>query len=338
VNFSLPEPIDWSEFWEKDHTSEDWLIEPILPRGRQIALYAPAKVGKSLLALDLAARAAIGLPIFDQLVGLPIEVVYMDMEMGEDDLFERLDDMGYGAHTDFSRFHYYLLPNLPPMDTAAGGEAMVRIVQRHKAKLVVIDTTSRVISGPENEADTLRNLYQHTGTRLKAEGVTLFRLDHAGKNAKAGQRGTSAKNDDVDLVWELSGEMEAFKLTATHRRQSWVPEYVNLMRKDGPFRHEIVADLLPYGAMTVVRILEELDAPCDWGAKRIRKLLRDSGHGARNELIAAAIRYRRNQASKGVPESWGHPVEDEVGTPSGTPTQFRFGDTLGDTRGHPVTE
>ena len=316
---TLPEPIDWADFWSKDHTSEDWTIEPLLPRGRQVALYSPAKVGKSLLALDVCARAATGQAIFDQVLPAPLEIVYLDLEMTETDLFERLDDMGYGPETDLSHFHYYLLPSLPPLDTKQGGATLMEIVKRDKPDLVVIDTTSRVISGPENDADTLRNLYQHTGLLLKQRGITVWRLDHAGKDVKNGQRGTSAKNDDVDLVWELSGQETAFRLKATHRRQSWVPELVHLVREDMPFRHEIVQQIWPSGTQNLVRLLEELDINQSLGAKSVRKLLREAGHGARNETISAAIRWRKMQA--GTPgDTLGTPSESVSGTPAGTPT------------------
>lgn len=315
---NLPQPLVWKEFWETDHGYEDWLVEPILPRGRSIAMYSPAKVGKSLLALDVAARSACGWPVFGGYLSRKLNVVYIDLEMTEDDLAERLEDMGHGPDSDFSTFHYYLLPSLPPLDTQAGGEMLQKIVRLHKADLVIIDTTSRVISGPENEADTLRALYKYTGLLLKQDQVTVWRLDHAGKKLEAGQRGTSAKNDDVDLVWELSGSETAYKLRATHRRQSWIPENINLTRVENPFRHEIVEDLYPTGTVQLVRVFEELEIPEDWGAKRIRKLLRDAGRSARNEVITAAIRYRKKHSKN-------------VGTPSGTPSQLGLGAPVGGT-------
>ena len=45
-------------FWDGADDAEDWLVEPILARGRGHLLYAPAKAGKSLLALYVAACAA----------------------------------------------------------------------------------------------------------------------------------------------------------------------------------------------------------------------------------------------------------------------------------------
>ncbi len=52
------EPVDWAALWMEEHVEAEWLVEPIVPRGRQVAAYSPAKLGKSLLMLDIAAAKA----------------------------------------------------------------------------------------------------------------------------------------------------------------------------------------------------------------------------------------------------------------------------------------
>ena len=131
----------------------------------------------------------------------PIEVLYLDYEMTIRDVVERLEDMGYDDPDALGRLHYASLPSLDPLDSETGGRAIVDMAQHLKVKLVVVDTFSRAVRGEENEADTVRNWYRWTGQLLKAAGIAFLRIDHAGKDAKLGQRGTSAKNDDVDVVW-----------------------------------------------------------------------------------------------------------------------------------------
>ena len=114
-------PIDWDEFWATESRVEDWLLEPIVASGRQTATYSMAKTGKSLLALDACAaratgRSALGYPPLP-----PIDILYVDLEMTEADLRERLDALGYGPSDDLSRLHYYQLPPLPPLDGEFGG-------------------------------------------------------------------------------------------------------------------------------------------------------------------------------------------------------------------------
>ena len=152
------------------------------PRGRQAGLFAPAGLGKSLLAVDVSAAKATGRPVLGQPAQAPVSVVYIDMEMTPEDLRERLGDLGYGEDDDFSNLHYYQLTALPPLDTIEGGDALMAIVERYDPEVVVLDTMARVVAGDENSADTFRAFFRCTGCRLKAAGVALLRLDHAGKD------------------------------------------------------------------------------------------------------------------------------------------------------------
>jgi hypothetical protein len=91
-----------------------------------------------------------------------------------------------------------------------------------QARLVIIDTFSRAVEGAENDADTVRNFYRWTAINLKAEHRSLLRIDHSGKDLKKGARGTSAKNDDVDLVWQMTRTGDNIKLNPTKKRHTWI--------------------------------------------------------------------------------------------------------------------
>lgn len=236
-----PQPIDWSAFWTREHAGEDWLVHPILPRGRQVALWARHKTGKSLLTLEIAAALATGRGCMNQPAGDPIDVIYLDMEMTEDDLHERLTDLGYGPEDELDRLHYYLLPSLPALDTDAGGWALHALADRHQASAVVIDTMARVVQGDENDADTYRSFYRCTGMGLKARGISVLRLDHGGKDATKGQRGSSGKGDDVDVVWQLKPKDEGLELVRDVSRIAWVPDKVALLRNSEPLRHTVTS-------------------------------------------------------------------------------------------------
>ena len=219
-----------------------WLVEPIIAVERAHALYAGAKTGKSLLLLPLAAAAATGRPFLDHPGGEPIKVVYADYEMTEDDLKERLEGFGYDLDDELLNEYlaYCFVPASNGLDTPAGGADFVGdALEGHHAQLVVVDTLSRAVVGAENDSDTIRNFYRHTGWPLKRAGASVIRLDHAGKDATKGQRGTSGKNDDVDVVWELKAtggkEPDAlFTLKATHARMGWVDRTVDLTFRTHP--------------------------------------------------------------------------------------------------------
>lgn len=282
-------------FWGADHDLEEWLVAPFLARGRGHMLYAVAKTGKSLLALYIAACAATGRPVLDQPAGPPIRVMYVDAEMTRADVRERLSDMGFGPDDDMSNLIYYSLPALSPLNSPGGGQELVDLATFHDVQLVVIDTISRLVNGEENSNDTSIGFARCCGTPMKAAGIAILRVDHAGKEAERGARGGSAKNDDVDVVWQLvPRDRGKFTLKATHRRMSWVPDHLDLDQTTEPLHYEICTDTWPAGTAAAAGLLDRLGVPPGDGKGKVRAAVQAAGEGMRNEVILAAQRYRRS--------------------------------------------
>lgn len=292
----LAKLIDWPAFWLKDTTEARWLAEPVLAEGRAHAIYAPGGTGKSLFSLWLAATLASGRQGLD---GEPVQrrrVLYLDYEMTHDDLVERLEAMAYNHTCDLSWLHYALLPSLPPADAPEGGKAIARMAQLVDAELVILDTFSRAVAGDENDADTVRAFYRWTGLHLKAEGRSFCRIDHAGKDIGKGQRGTSAKNDDVDVVWQMTKADGGFRMDAKKRRMGWVPETLALLQYDVPNLHYKIADrIAPLGTQAVVDGLDALDVPVDATFRVASNAYRAAGKTAPNETIRAAQKHRKTR-------------------------------------------
>lgn len=288
--------INWDTFWSTDHTTEDWLAWPLLAVGRQTALYAPAKTGKSLVTLAVIAALAAGHPILGRPAQPPRNVLYLDLEMTPADLHERLDGLGYGPHTDLSYLHYASLPTIPPLNTVEGAAILLELAETVGAEAVVIDTTSRAIDGDENDSAPYRDFARHTGLALKAAGIAALRTDHAGKDKDRGQRGSSAKNDDVDIVMRLDPADGGWALTRTHSRIGWVPERVDISRTVD--RNGIMAltapetsAMWPAGTKQLAEQMDALGVPVD----ATRDKARQAGVKARSGLINAALKYRREQ-------------------------------------------
>jgi len=297
--------VDWHELFARQRTETDWLAAPILPRGRSVALFAKGGTGKSLFALWLVAAIATGREIFGA-KRPPASVLYLDYEMTEDDLLGRLETMGYGPD-DLGHLHYALLPDLAPLDGQAGGEAVAAMAEIVGAAVVVVDTFGRAVKGDENEADTVRAWYRWTGQRLKRDERAFIRIDHAGKDLERGQRGSSAKNDDVDVVWQMA-ELEAkrYRLTAVKRRLDSIPQTVEIDQyvDDVGLNYRLVVGDIGYPAGTAqcADDLDRLGVDLGESRRKAAEVLRSAGCGKAARVIGAALRYRRERVVQVVPE------------------------------------
>lgn len=286
--------VDWNAAFAAQPEQVQWLVEPILERGLSYALFAPAKAGKSLLLQDLAAGLAARRNVLGNPDAGPVQVLYVDLENAITDVVERMTACGHRPD-DLAGLHYLSFPALPPLDTARGGTHLAELAVHHAADLVVIDTVSRVIEGGENDADTLHDLYRHALRPLKAAGMTVVRLDHAGKDPAKGQRGSSAKATDVDAVWRLETDgPTGTTLIREAARNPHHPEQVHLVRRFEPLRHELAdGPVLAVGTTDAMATLARFGVPPDAGRERCRRTLAEHGVKVSNETLSAAVRNRR---------------------------------------------
>ena len=324
--------VEWGAFWADEVIDREPLIPQIVPRGGSAVIFSTAGVGKSLVMLDWAVQLVTGGEILGEPVG-PVPVLYVDLEQDRTLVRERLEALGVGPETDLSRLHYSLLGDWAPMDTPEGGAVLVAEAERLGAALVVIDTASRVIHGGENDADTWLGFYRSTGRLLKAAGISLVRLDHAGKDPSKGARGSSAKDGDVDQVYLLSvpGAADRVDLKRTKNRLHLdTPDLIAMKREQDPLRHvhqnvDYAKEAAIWGVMEA---LDDADAAVDISRRDAAALLRGRGVKVRNADLGAAVKRRRVQAA---PASGPHP--HPYGVRSGGTTQPEGLGTTGDHSG-----
>ena len=303
--------VDWGEAFAKDRSEPDWLCEPLLEVGRVVAIFSPPKVGKSLLTLDIVAGIACGRPVLGNPARQPVSVLYVDMENTIDDIVERLTDLGYGPEEITARLKYLSFPDLPPLDTATGGRHLLAVAEAYGSRLVVIDTVSRVIEGDEDSSDTFRHLYRHSILPLKKAGLAVLRLDHSGKDLTRGQRGSSAKADDVDAVWSLVHRTGTkFDLRRTHSRTNHGADHVEVIRHSDPLRHEASNVGTPSESLTLVAELDRLEVAQDAGRNVAREALKAAGLKASTAVLADALRHRQGRPDlSGTPRTGPETVE-----------------------------
>jgi hypothetical protein len=288
----------------RDATARDWLVEHFWPRGRAMALWSPAKAGKSELALWCAVKLAQGKHPWTDAPIEPVSIAYFDFEMTEDDLADRLEDFEVDPMT-LANLHYALFPPLHPLDTELGGIELLEAVQAVQARVVIIDTFTRAVSGEENDADTVRSFARHTGIRLKQLGISYLRTDHSGKDRSRGMRGTSGKRDDIDVAWGLSRFDNDTKVRldcAGSSRVSWVGPMLELDRVVTPpdsyvsYRLPVrfVTHPWPAGTAAKAQDLDDANVPLTAGRPAATAILQAAGKTpGRKNVLDAALKFRR---------------------------------------------
>lgn len=294
--------LDWPSLADEDDEIR-WLVEGMWPVGRSVVLYALQKTGKSLVSLHIAVSLALGIDPFTGADIEPHDVCYFDFEMTRMDVQERLIDMGHYDHMKsdaLKRLHYALHPPTAPMDTADGGRQVVAMVKQSGSDVAIIDTLSRVIKGDENSADTFRAFALHTGTPLKAAGISVLRLDHEGKSKDQGMRGSSAKGDDPDITYRLEERDGGYRLVRGVSRISYVTAEINLNKSDDPLGFATNAAKWSFLVGTPERAAEltALGVPFGLSVRATAKWLRDKGLPiGKNAVLADAIKYRNERGS-----------------------------------------
>lgn len=280
VRLNFP-AIDWDELWTGDE-GEDWILEPLIPARRLVALYSVPKIGKSLLMLEIAVGVSNGTRTLGVLPDRAYRVLYVDHENDpRGDIRTRLEDMGYGP-ADLKNLCYLSYPVMDGLDSAIGAQQLLDVVRAYECDLVVIDTISRAVNGDENDNDTWLRMFRLTGKALKRAGIAMIRLDHTGKDDVKGMRGGSAKYGDVDAVWKMTEETAtAFKLVCTHHRFQVAEDELVLTRLTQPLRHKVEgggwAALMDTKFNAAMDALAKADLPADAGRTRARPILKDAG-------------------------------------------------------------
>ena len=288
--------IDWFSVFREEPEDVRWIKEDFLEAGTLNCLFSKPGIGKSLISLEIAVEA----------VRNGLTVSYFDDENRAADIVDRLRSFRV-TPDELSNFIVYNFQNLPPLDTEAGGEHLDALMETDKPDLVILDTISRMIKGSENDADTYIQLYRCSLTRLKRRGITTMRLDHVGKDSSRGQRGSSAKESDADVLWSLTRDGETqFSLECQKSRSGHIQygTIINLTREYEPLKHvwDVQIDIPLDRYSGIIRQMDILGLPVSLGREKVRAALHDHNIvGLRNDALQAAIIERRNRARRAVP-------------------------------------
>jgi hypothetical protein len=291
----LLELVDWSVV----HDPVDDLVDGYVIPGRWTQNVVGAKGGKSSWTMWVAVELSEGRDPIDGTPRVPVTVLYCDGEMGRLDLEQLIRDMG---HDPSKLRNLRCSVHRPRLDTWEGAGVLLRRVERLGAGLVVLDGLNGYVpSGVSENDDTVwRELYDCTVQPLKERGAAVLSNDNMGKDPGKGSRGWSGKNDKADAVVVVAKTDTGLRLTTRLQRAGVFFDGLDL-DAEGFDRSKAIryrrakASGWPAGTHPAVAILDGLSIPFDWGARRVRKAVRDAGQSVGNEALAAAIRFRKTR-------------------------------------------
>lgn len=234
------------ELLRKTFPHRPFIVDPWLRRGETALIWAASGVGKTMLSLSLAMAMATGGSVGPWKSGQPCRVLYIDGEMHEEDVKDRLEtlrDTGAVTLGDAA----LLADNLVfvnrqgqqadtvffDLTSEEGRAAILRATEKLEADVVILDNFTTLSEGLEDEnAATSFKKIQSFLLSTKQRNLTTILIHHARKDGNA-LRGSAS----IEVTFESVLELRKPKLPRMDAA-SFVPVF-------GKFRQKRSEALLP---------------------------------------------------------------------------------------------
>ena len=210
----IPEMVDHdiNDFLSLPLDIPEWIVEGLIRESTTNVICAPKGIGKSEFILGLIWAITTGQSFLNWKIKECFPCNYIDYEMGRYDLDERLEvyqrylgkHQGPKNYLKIAHFSLQDNENFPDLKTDIAQQKILNRLkiqeqQTGKKPLVVIDNLRHASNYKENNSDDFRPIGLFF-RNLRSLGYTTIVLDHAGKDPKAGVRGSSAKTDGSNVV------------------------------------------------------------------------------------------------------------------------------------------
>ena len=192
--------IKWSELID---APIKWIIDDILPCEGLAILYGQPGVGKSFIAMDIAAAISSGLTFFNKKVKKG-NVIYIASE-GHSGLVSRRNAIQKYRQIDLP--NVYLLKS--QLDLRSNDNDCLNFIETVKKlsinpTLIIIDTLSRSFGGGnENSSEDMGNFISYITKIQNILHTTILIIHHSGKDESRGARGHSSLHAAIDTQFEV---------------------------------------------------------------------------------------------------------------------------------------
>lgn len=195
-----PRPLSAGELLTREVPERETILAPLIGSGSLNLLYGPRGLGKTYVAMGIAWAAASGTSFLGWQASGRHRVVYVDGEMAATDMKKRLAGLGPAPDTlQFLLSDLGAENRLPDLAELAGQTSLLRALGRLPA-LLVLDNLGSLAGFRTNDPDPWLKL-QRFLLALRRSGLAVLIVHHA--NKRGGQRGTSHREDVLDLILAL---------------------------------------------------------------------------------------------------------------------------------------
>lgn len=190
-----------------------YLIKGWLMRDTISVIYGPSHVGKTFMALDMAAHVACGEPWRGNRVRQG-RVVYIACE-GEAGISNRIAAIR-DKMPSIDESPFLLLPTRIDLFEGIDPEALSLAVSDFEPDLLVIDTMSRAMgTGDENTSKDMNQFLHGCDVLRRNANAHLMIIHHSGKDAAKGMRGSTALKAAIETELEIDEE----RTLAVHKQR-----------------------------------------------------------------------------------------------------------------------
>lgn len=202
--------IDAATIIQTEYPPIDWTVQDYLAPGLTFLVGKP-KVGKSWLALQLALSVLTGGKMFDREVK-PGRVLILALEDNERRLSDRMKKQDWQVKP--GKVDFIMTDSFRDQITAlntGGGKRLLKLIEKKKYRLVIVDTFSRAIQGDQLDPGEMTGAVGLLQQYALSKGVALVIVDHMPKNSPSQNPidhvyGSVAKAGVTDALWGLYRE------------------------------------------------------------------------------------------------------------------------------------
>ena len=194
--------VSAQDFVKLEFPPKKTILFPWVKEYQVVMIFGPRGVGKSMFSLSLLAAIVNGKSFGPWKVENPVNCLYLDGEMPPQDTIERLEYLS--EHDTDKKLFIYNDAHATSLGMPAANllnedwrKAMNDLLLKYDIKIWAVDNIASLAPGIDENSKQDWDPINKWFLELRAAGITTIFLHHA--NKEGSQRGTSGREDNIDL-------------------------------------------------------------------------------------------------------------------------------------------